>query len=118
MTSQHVMTSPPAYPSQLAKFSTNRERLELIRELRKRPYTDGEVWLFIPSPWFRGWERHCEQRPDEINTEYRNLDTSSLGGSSVISKPKRAYQMNQQWIEGSSGSMVVSHTVWSLLSDW
>jgi len=96
---------------------TNRERLEIIRELRKQPPTKGDVMFAIPTTWFKDWKRNCEQQPDNIDPEYPCIDTSSLGWASVAANYKQEFALDR-YLDGSISVMMVSHATWSRLSDW
>ena len=101
------------------KVLTNRERLELIRELRKRPFKEGDIWLWIPLSWLSDWERMCERQPDDIQTEYRRLDTSSIGTYITMTiSPKGPYPIGDSYLVDLGGRIMVHPVVWSRLSDW
>ena len=107
-----------------AKPLTNRERLELIQELKKQTATEGDVWFLIPTSWFIDWKRHCEQQPDAFDTEFRCLDTSSVEHRSIYFNPQQvSYKIvltldQKGWLSESSRDMMVSYCTWSTLSNW
>ena len=102
-----------------AKPMTNLERLEIIRELQKQPATEGEVWFLIPTSWIIDWKYHCEQQPEAFDTEFRCLDTSSVGYISIYPGYKLVYALDSNgWLSEYSHDMMVSHATWSALSNW
>ena len=111
------VTKPPL-PEPPVKALTNRERLEIIQGLKKEPFKAEEVWFFILLSWFRGWESACKQEPDSTDIQYPCLDTAPIKRDSIRSGPKKSYSFDSQWVDGWSESMIVSHAVWSRLSDW
>ena len=100
------------------KTLTNRERLDLIRELKKQPPTNGEIWFLIPLSWLQDWERHCEQNPDDIDAVFRCLDTASVGKIAICPDAKAVEPVAQHWPDGSSRDTLISYATWSRLSDW
>ena len=95
------------------------ERYDLggdVRELKKQTPKDGDVWFFILSSWFSGWERICTEKPGGVDTKYRPL--AATAGSWVYSQPK-PYPLDVRWLDrGYEGSMLVSQVVWAQLLDW
>ena len=100
------------------KALTNRERLEIIRELEKQPAAHGDIWFFIPSSWLGDWKRHCEQRPDDVDADFGCLDTSSVRSSSIYPHTRMINVLDHQLVDGSKSIMIISHLTWSRLSDW
>ena len=113
-----VPNSDFSLPEPPTKALTNRERLELIRELRKQPLTNGVVWFFIPPSWLSDWELLCEQKPDDVATEYRCINTAVITGVSVREPSFQAMGLPSEFIEGISTYRIVSRGVWSRLLDW
>ena len=79
--------------------------------------TDGDILLWISLSWLSDWERMCEQRPDDILTDYRCVDTSSVGAA-MIYPSKGPHTIVDSYRDGSMGYLVVHHVVWSRFSDW
>ena len=115
--SAHSSGSPSLEPP--AKVLTNRERLELVQELQKQPFKTEDIWFMIPPSWFSGWERLCEQRPNDIDTGYRCIDGSYV--SDVIICPSMtAHPVPRHWMVSGqpSGHLIISSAVWHHLSNW
>ena len=75
----------------------------------EQPLKIGDIWFFLPQPWFDDWKQVCEAYPDDFDTKVDIITSVPLTGGWCYNRLLKNPEV---------GKISVPDTAWYELVNW